>query len=79
MHHFALVYDATTRTFRAYIDKVECTVNYTTGTQGGTFNDTRLNRLLGGYKTDESNFAGDFSYFAFTKAALTTGQMYTAE
>ncbi|MBQ7327469.1 MAG: hypothetical protein IJX00_00695 [Clostridia bacterium] len=79
MHHFALVYNAATKTFKAYIDKVECAITYTTGTQGGTFNDTSLNHLLGGYSSAASNFAGDFSYFAFTKAALTTGQMYTAE
>ena len=79
MHHFALVYNAETKTFKAYIDKVECAVNVTTGSLATGFNDTSLNRLLGGYSSAASNFAGDFSYFAFTKAALTTRQMYTAE
>ncbi|MBE6702809.1 MAG: hypothetical protein E7585_05305 [Ruminococcaceae bacterium] len=74
LHHFALVYDATTRTFKAYIDYVECKIVYNKGTAGGFFTDTQLNRVLGGYPT-ESNAKCDFAYFAFTKTALVTDEM----
>lgn len=77
-HHFALSYNATTKTFKAYIDYVEVTVNYTVGSQGGTFNDTALKNILGGYPSDTSNFAGDFYYFAFTKNVLVPNEMYHA-
>lgn len=77
IHHFALVYDATTKEFKAYIDKVECEIIYTFGTKGGAFADTHLKNFLGGYPTSaSSNFAGDFCYFAFTKDALSTSEMY---
>ena len=77
LHHYALVYDATTKTFKAYIDYVECEVTYSKGTEGGTFNDTTLSRILGGYPTTNSNSNArcDFSYFAFTKTALVTDEM----
>ena len=74
IHHYAYVYDATTRTFKTYIDYVECGVVYTTGTEGGAFADTQLKHLLGGYPT-ESNAKCDFYYFAFNKKALTTSEM----
>ncbi len=76
VHHFALVYTADTKTFKAYIDKVECQVIYNIGVMGGAFNDTCLSRFLGGYPVEGSNFAGDFYYFEFTKDALTLEQMY---
>ena len=75
LHHYALVYDATTKAFKAYIDYVECEVVYTKGVQGGTFNDTTISRVLGGYPTT-SNAKCDFSYFAFTKTALVTDEMH---
>ena len=78
VHHFALVYDASTRSFKAYIDKVECQIRYTVGSVGGAFNDTKLNNFFGGYPTAaESNFAGDFYYFKFTKDALSLNEMYS--
>jgi hypothetical protein len=78
LHHYALVYDATTKTFKAYIDYVECEIVYTKGNQGGAFNDTTLSRVLGGYPTNStsnSNARCDFSYFSFTKTALVTDEM----
>ena len=74
LHHYALVYNATTKTFKAYIDYVECEIVYSTGTEGGSFTDTQLNRVLGGYPT-QSNAKCDFCYFAFTKSALVTDEM----
>lgn len=74
LHHFAIVYDSTTKTFKAYIDYVECEIVYTEGSQGSAFSDTQLNRIFGGYPTD-SNAKCDFYYFAFNKKALTTSEM----
>ena len=74
LHHFAIVYDATTKTFKAYIDYVECTVVYTTGSQGSAFSDTQLSRVFGGYPTT-SNAKCDFAYFAFNKKAMTVSEM----
>ena len=74
IHHYALVYDATTKTFKAYIDYVECAVVYTYGTEGGAFTDTPLNRLAAGYPTT-SNAKCDFYYFAFNKKAMSTSEM----
>lgn len=78
VHHFAIVYDATTKTLKAYVDKVECTITYTKGSESNiVFNDTVLSRFLGGYNSANSNFAGDFYYFAFTKDVLETSEMYS--
>jgi hypothetical protein len=74
LHHFAIVYDATTRTFKAYIDYVECVIVYTTGSEGSAFSDTQLNRIFSGYPTT-SNAKCDFAYFAFNKKALTVDEM----
>ena len=77
LHHFAIVYDATTKTFKAYIDYVECEVVYSTGSQGSAFADTQLSRIFGGYPTD-SNAKCDFAYFAFNKKALAVSEMKNA-
>ena len=76
LHHFAIVYDATTRTFKAYIDYVECVIVYTTGSEGSAFSDTQLNRIFSGYPTT-SNAKCDFAYFAFNKKAMTVSEMKT--
>ena len=75
VHHFALTYNSETRTFKAYIDMVECEVKYTVGSEGGGFNDTVLKYFLGGYPTEASNFAGDFYYFSFVKDVLSVEEM----
>ncbi len=77
IHHYALVYDATAKVFRAYIDYVECNVVYTKGSEGSAFADTRLNRLLGGYPApgEHSNADCDFYYFAFNKSILSVEEM----
>jgi hypothetical protein len=76
LHHFAIVYDATTKTFKAYIDYVECEIVYTEGSQGSAFSDTQFNRIFGGYPTT-SNAKCDYTYFAFNKKALSISEMYT--
>ena len=57
---------------------MECEIKYTLGSAGGTFNDTKLSNFFGGYPSAaESNFAGDFYYFAFTKDVLSVDEMYS--
>jgi hypothetical protein len=76
LHHFAIVYDATTKTFKAYIDYVECEIVYTKGSQGAAFSDTQFNCIFGGYPTT-SNAKCDYTYFAFNKKALSISEMHT--
>ena len=77
-HHYAISYDASTKTFKGYVDKVELAITYTKGSQSNiSFNDMTITSLLGGYKQTAQNFSGDFYYFAYHNQVLSTTEMYT--
>lgn len=77
-HHYAISYDASTKTFKGYVDKVELSITYTKGSQSNiSFNDMTITSLLGGYKQTAQNFSGDFYYFAYHNQVLSTTEMYT--
>lgn len=73
--HFAIVYNATAKTFKMYIDYQEVTVAYSVGS-ANTFASFNANRLFGGY-TDNYDFVGDVYYIKFTAgSALTADELH---
>ena len=72
--HFAIVYSATNKTLKMYMDYKELSVNYSTGSID-TFTTFTSAKLFGGY-TELYNYVGDLHYIRFTEAALTVSQFH---
>ena len=73
--HFAIAYNANSKTFKMYIDYQEVTVVYSVGS-ANTFTSFNATRLFGGY-TDNYDFIGDVYYIKFTAgSALSVNDMH---
>ena len=72
--HFAIVYSATNKTLKMYMNYQELTVVYSTGSIS-TFNTFTSTKLFGGY-TETYNYVGDLHYMRFSNAALSVSDFH---
>lgn len=78
-HHYAIVYDSSTKTFNGYIDGIIQDVVFEDGTVS-TFTAFEFTDIFGGYRgssTTYSDFVGDVYYLRVVDRALSTSEFHT--